>query len=310
MSEDLREQLVKVVGTDGVKQNEPMKFHTTFRVGGTAQFFVTPHTDAQIAALIKLLRETQTPYLVMGNGSNLLVRDGGIRGVVIALGDDFSGITLRPADEEGTVILTAQAGVKLGVVGNTAARRDLTGFEFACGIPGSVGGAIRMNAGAYGGEMSQIVTSAKLLFPDGTMRELSTEELQFSYRTSFVDQNDCIVLSASYRLRAGDPEQIHEKMADLAARRRDKQPLEFPSAGSTFKRPKGYFAGKLIMDAGLKGFKIGGAAVSEKHAGFVINKGRATAADVEAVIGHVQDKVFEEFGVRLEPEVKIVGEKA
>ena len=307
MREDLKGKLVGILGADNVKENESMSSVTTFRVGGPADFLCTPETEEQILALTAFLREAGEPYFVLGSGSNLLVRDGGIRGVVIRLGGEFSRVTVKKTQDGA--LLTAQAGTKLSAVGHEAAAQGLTGLEFACGIPGSVGGAVRMNAGAYGGEMKDILQSARVLMPDGRILACTPEDLQLSYRHSILDENGGLVLSAVFQLREGDPEQIAQRMRELAQKRREKQPLEYPSAGSTFKRPEGYFAGKLIMDAGLKGFTVGGAQVSEKHAGFVINRGGATASDIEELIARVQEKVFSQTGVRLEPEVKIVGER-
>lgn len=308
MNEDLREQLISILGRDQVKEQESMSRYTSFRVGGPADFLCSPDSARQIQQLLAHLERDHHPYLVIGNGSNLLVRDGGIRGVVVHLGSRFARIDARE-EADGTAILKAQAGARLSAVGKAAAERALTGFEFACGIPGTVGGAVRMNAGAYGGEIKDILESAEVLAPDGRIRTCTADDLKLSYRHSILDENGGIVLSASFRLQKGDKEEILRQMSGLAAKRREKQPLEYPSAGSTFKRPEGYFAGKLIMDAGLKGFRVGGAEVSEKHAGFVINRGGATAADIEELIHRVQETVFEKYGVKLEPEVKIVGEK-
>ena len=311
MKEDIRGALDSLLGAENVREHESMSRFTTLRAGGPADFLCTPGSEEQIRALTAFLKSAGIPYLVVGNGSNLLVRDGGIRGVVLQLGSRFAGITAEEAeDAQGDVLLRAQAGAKLSAVGREAQKRGLTGFEFACGIPGSVGGAVRMNAGAYGGEIKDILRCARVLMPDGQVRTCIPEDLQLSYRHSVLDENGGLVLSATFHLTPGDPEQITRRMRELAEKRRARQPLEFPSAGSTFKRPEGYFAGKLIMDAGLKGLTIGGAQVSEKHAGFVINRGGATAADIEALIGEVRKRVFDQTGVLLEPEVKIVGERA
>lgn len=310
MSKDLRGTLIGLLGAENVKEHVSMSSVTTFRAGGPADFLCTPVSEEQIRALAAFLQEAHIPYLVIGNGSNLLVRDGGIRGVVLQLGSRFSAVTAQePEDGRDGAFLTAQAGAKLSAVGHEAQMRALSGFEFACGIPGSVGGAVRMNAGAYGAEIKDILCCARVLMPDGQVKTCSPQDLQLSYRHSALDENGGMVLSATFRLRCGDPEQIRARMAELAEKRRSRQPLEFPSAGSTFKRPEGHFAGKLIMDAGLKGLSVGGAQVSEKHAGFVINRGGATAADIEALIGEVQNRVFALTGVKLEPEVKIVGER-
>ncbi|MGI5989818.1 MAG: UDP-N-acetylmuramate dehydrogenase [Lachnospiraceae bacterium] len=307
MNEDLREQLIRLLGSGHVREQEMMSRYTTFKVGGPADFLCLPVSEEQIVRLIGILKKAGEPYLIIGSGSNLLVRDGGIRGAVIRLGSDFAQIT-EEKEENGSVTLAAQAGAKLSAVGARAADLSLGGFEFACGIPGSVGGAVRMNAGAYGGEIRDVLKSAKILMPDGRVLICTADDLQLTYRHSVLDENGGIVLSAEFCLQKGDEKQIRARMQELADKRREKQPLEYPSAGSTFKRPEGYFAGKLIMDAGLKGFSIGGAQVSEKHAGFVINTGGAKASDIEELIRQVRQRVFEQSGVWLEPEVKIVGD--
>ena len=271
-----------------LRKNEPMSLHTTFRVGGPADVYAEPEDEWELRELMDTCEAAGTPYLLIGHGSNLLIGDGGFRGTVICLGKAFSEITV-----DGEVI-TARAGALLSAVANTALEHGLTGMEFASGIPGSVGGALVMNAGAYGGEIRDIL--------------LSAEGLELGYRTSNITALGRTVLGASFRLKKGDPAEIEAKMKDLNGRRKEKQPLEYPSAGSTFKRPEGYFAGKLIQDAGLKGFSIGGAQVSEKHAGFVINKGNATAKDILDLIKEVQRRVFEDAGVRLETEIRMAGE--
>lgn len=282
--------------------DEPLRNHTTFRVGGKADAFLSVNNEEELKKAIQLCAEKNVPYFILGNGSNLLVSDEGFRGLVIAIGDGMADIMV-----EGTKI-TAQAGALLSTVAQTAAKHFLTGMEFASGIPGSIGGAIVMNAGAYDGEMKMVVESVTLLSEDGEVRTFSCDEMEFGYRTSRIKREKGIVLSVTLSLIEGDMEAIQNKMKDFAARRRDKQPLEYPSAGSTFKRPEGMFAGKLIMDAGLRGYSVGGAQVSEKHCGFVINKGGATATDVYTLIGDVQKKVKEEFGVMLEREVILVGD--
>lgn len=299
--EVLIRELEKVLNTSQIFKDEPLKHHTTFRVGGPAAVLLTPDME-QLPQVLQILAKHQMQVTVIGNGSNLLVGDKGISGVVIEIGKQMSEVTV-----EGESI-TAQAGALLSKVANEACKKGLSGMEFAAGIPGSVGGAMVMNAGAYGGEMKDIVTSVKVLTKEGKILELSCEEMDFSYRHSCIIEKEYLVLEATLQLHLAEPETIIQKMNELKEQRVSKQPLEYPSAGSTFKRPEGYFAGKLIMDAGLADFSIGGAAVSGKHCGFVINKGDATAADVLAVIHHVQKTVKEKFQVELETEVKLLGE--
>jgi len=281
--------------------NEPMRGHTTFRVGGPADVMFFPETAGQVAKAIECAKAENVPVLVIGNGSNLIVRDGGIRGLVIVLGDRFSEISL-----EGSTI-TAQAGVSLAKLAAFAHANSLTGLEFASGIPGTLGGGAAMNAGAYGGQLSDVLIDAQVLI-GGRIVTLTKDGMEMGYRSTRPLREGGIVLSARFALVPGDKTAIGECMKELNARRRDKQPLNFPSAGSTFKRPEGYFAGALIEQAGLKGLTVGGAQVSEKHAGFVINTGSATAADILALIKKVQDAVLDRFGVTLETEVRIVGE--
>ena len=283
-----------------VLENEPLARHTTFRVGGPADVLFLPESAQELQRAMELAREAGEDCLVIGNGSNLLVRDGGVRGLVIKLAGPMSGVSV-----EGTAI-RAQAGASLSQVSRAALQASLTGLEFASGIPGSLGGALAMNAGAYGGELSQVVREAMVLM-DGRVQTLSREELAMGYRTTRVLREGGIVLSAVLDLKEGDASQIAATMDDLNRRRREKQPLSFPSAGSTFKRPEGYFAGALIEQAGLKGYAIGGAQVSEKHAGFLINRGGATASDLLRLIEYVQERVYAQSGVRLETEVRICG---
>ena len=298
----LYEELCGILGEDHVQANEPMKKHTTFRVGGPADWFVTPEDEEQVRELVKLLRKENIPYYVKGNGSNLLVGDKGYRGVIIQLYKQMSRI--RVTDN----VVYAQAGALLSKTAAEALAHELTGLEFASGIPGTLGGAAMMNAGAYGGEMKHVLKNAMVLTKECELRVLPVKQMELGYRTSIFSKNGDIVLSAEIELEPGDPKEIRAYMDDLKERRATKQPLEYPSAGSTFKRPEGYFAGKLIQDAGLCGFQVGGAQVSEKHCGFVINKENATAADVMNLIEQVADKVEALFGVRLEPEVKRIGE--
>ena len=279
---------------------EPMKSHTTFRIGGPADIYVEPDFPS-IIPLIQYLKEQDVPFTMIGNGSNLLVSDKGIEGVVISLGKKSADITI---DGDKMIV---QAGAMLSTVANTAADNGLTGLEFASGIPGTIGGAVYMNAGAYGGEMKDVLESVLVLTEDYKQKVMTPEELELSYRYSSLMENGGYVLSAVIKLQPGDKSEIKAKIDDIRAQRTAKQPLNYPSAGSTFKRPEGYFAGKLIDDAGLRGYSVGGAQVSEKHCGFVINKDKATAADVLKLMNDVDDIVYEMFGVHLTPEVRIIG---
>ena len=278
-----------------------MSKHTTFRIGGKADLFVSAD-EKSLPQILKEAADEKIPVTIIGNGSNLLVGDGGIRGLVIEIGKGMDKIEISDN------IMTVGAGTLLSKAANTAAEHGLSGMEFAAGIPGSVGGAVVMNAGAYGGEMKDIIMDVDVITREGEYRRLTLEELELSYRHSCIIENEYIVVRARLMLQEKDEAQIRLVMEDLKNRRVEKQPLNFPSAGSTFKRPEGYFAGKLIMDAGLRGYSVGGAQVSEKHCGFVVNKGGATASDVVKLMNDVRDKVMEEFGVELEPEVKMIGE--
>ncbi len=303
MSTVFYEEMVKLLPTADIIYQEPMSKHTTFRIGGAADVFIRISEVKQLQILIPELVKRKIPYYVIGKGSNLLVGDGGFRGVVIQLDETFDEIKVNKD------VLTAGAGAGMAKIANVAKQHSLAGFEFAAGIPGSIGGGVIMNAGAYGGELKDVVTGVRVLCRDGNIKEYSNEEMCFGYRISALkNKPEYIVLEVELRLKKGNDEEISAKMQELAGRRKEKQPLEFPSAGSTFKRPEGYFAGKLIGDAGLSGFRIGGAEVSAKHNGFVINTGNATASDVKAVIETVQDKVYQEFQVMLEPEVIFLGD--
>ncbi|MFV9567987.1 UDP-N-acetylmuramate dehydrogenase [Thermoanaerobacter mathranii] len=282
--------------------NEPMKRHTSFKIGGPADVLVVPNNRKELLEVIPLLKQENIPFFILGNGTNLLVSEKGIRGVVIKLS------SLRNVIVEGNRII-AEAGAPLSYIANVALVHELAGFEFASGIPGTLGGAIVMNAGAYGSEMKDVVEKVEVLDGEGNILILSNEEMNFSYRYSIIHEKDWIVLRAWLSLAKGKYEEIKSKMEELNAKRREKQPLEYPSAGSTFKRPPGYYAGKLIEEAGLKGYSIGGAKVSEKHSGFIINTGNATFYDVLNLIEHIQKVVKEKFGVELVPEIKIIGEK-
>ena len=302
MNLDFYNQLIQIVEEKQVLCDEPMSKHTTFRVGGPADYFVMPQSMEEVQKIVAFCKESNMPYYIIGNGSNLLVSDSGYRGVIIQIYKNMSEITV-----EGNQV-KAQAGALLSKIGNIALEASLSGFEFAAGIPGTVGGAVVMNAGAYGGEMKDALVSATVLTQDGEILTLYNEELELGYRTSIIAKKNYVVLEAVYELQPAEKEDIRGKMDELKVQRVTKQPLEYPSAGSTFKRPEGHFAGKLIQDAGLRGFQVGGAQVSEKHCGFVINKENATAADVIELMKQVSDKVMQEFGVCLEPEVKMLGE--
>lgn len=290
--------------------DEPMHKHTTFEIGGPVDFLVMPEDVDQIIQTVKLCLNSEIPFYIMGNGSNLLVSDKGYRGVIIKLGKDFSKITFQeePEGEEKFYIVRAQAGVLLSKLASEIAKNSLTGFEFAAGIPGTLGGAVTMNAGAYDGEIKQSILKALVSDSKGNILELGAEELNLGYRTSVIQEKNYVVLEAEFGFKKGNTDEIIAKINDLNKRRREKQPLEYPSAGSTFKRPAGYYAGKLIMDSGLSGYQVGNAQVSEKHCGFVINKGGATAKEVYTLISDVIDIVNRKFGVVLEPEVKLLGE--
>lgn len=302
MQREFYDRLIDILGAEAVLVDEPMKKHTTFRIGGPADYYVLPKTIEEVKKVTALCKEAEIPYYVLGNGSNLLVSDRGYRGVIIHLYRNMNRIEV-----EGTTI-RAQVGALLSQIAGEALRHSLTGFEFASGIPGTLGGAIVMNAGAYGGEMKDVLQEVTALSQDGEVRVLSREELDLGYRTSVIGKEGYIALEAVIALKEGDMEEIRAVMEDLKERRTTKQPLEYPSAGSTFKRPEGYFAGKLIQDTGLRGFSVGGAQISEKHCGFVINKNHATAEDVVTLMREVSDRVEAKFGVPLEPEVKKLGD--
>ena len=282
--------------------HEPMNQHTTFRVGGEAECFITIQQEEELVKLIPYLNQIEQDYFILGNGSNLLVGDKGYRGIVLK----FDG-PMEQIRTDGTRI-TAKAGAPLAKVAAAAKENGLTGLEFAAGIPGTIGGGVVMNAGAYDGEMKQVVETVRVIDREGEITTLDNDTMEFGYRTSIIKNRPYIVLEVVLRLAEGDPEQIGAKMEELAQQRRNKQPLEYASAGSTFKRPEGYYAGKLIMEAGMRGYRIGGAQVSNKHCGFIINTGRATAADIKEVIEEVQERVKERFHVSLEPEVVFLGD--
>ena len=303
MEGDILGSIREVLSPQQIFFEEPMKKHTTFRVGGAADVLVKPTSISEVEAVIQWCEAQAVPFYIIGNGSNLLVGDEGIRGVVIQLGSDFSEIQVG---EDNTIWV--QAGCMLSKVANVALQHGLTGMEFASGIPGTIGGAVMMNAGAYGGEMKDIIECVTLLSPEGEVLILPQDQMEFGYRESIVSKKNYIVLEVKLSLKQGDASDISARMKELNDARKEKQPLEFPSAGSTFKRPEGYFAGKLIMDAGLAGYKVGDAQVSEKHCGFVINRGNATAKEIVTLMNDVISRVDEKFHVVLEPEVRRIGE--
>ncbi|MGI6756250.1 MAG: UDP-N-acetylmuramate dehydrogenase [Atopobiaceae bacterium] len=294
-------KLVLALGQQQVLTDEPMSAHTTFKIGGPADLYVVPRSTEDMQTCLELVKEAAAPYFVLGLGSDLLVSDAGFRGVIIAAGDG-----LKFCEHHGNV-LECGAGVSLKEATDKALELGLGGFEFACGIPGSVGGACFMNAGAYGGTIQDVLKSVLVITPTGELTELGVDELALGYRTSRIKTDGLVVVRASFELTPHDSREIKARMDDLTRQREEKQPLEYGSAGSTFKRPEGHFAGKLITDAGLKGYRVGDAQVSLKHAGFVVNLNHATAADVHAVIEHVQAEVKRQFGVDLEPEVRFLG---
>ena len=297
----LYKTLCEINGAENVLACEPMKKHTTFRIGGPARFFCLPGKAQQLADTIAACERARMPWYILGNGSNVLVSDAGWDGVVIQLFHNLEAIRV-----EGC-LMELEAGALLVKAAHRAAKEGLTGLEFASGIPGTVGGALVMNAGAYGGEMKDVIREAGVMRKDGEILRLSQEELKLGYRTSIIAREGYVVLSALLELKKGDPAEIEARMQELKKARTAKQPLEYASAGSTFKRPEGHFAGKLIMDAGLRGYRVGAAQVSEKHCGFVINRGGATAEDVMTLVRHVQAEVRRQFGVELEMEIKTLG---
>lgn len=298
------EELKSILGSDCVLENEPMKNHTSFKVGGPADILVTPNKEEDIIQAVSVLKKYNIPYVVMGNGSNLIVKDRGIRGAVIKISDKMSEVTIK--DD----IVISQAGILLSRLANCILEKELTGFEFASGIPGTLGGAVYMNAGAYDGCMSDIISETKYLdCESGQINVLSGIEHKFAYRSSiFQDMNNTVILSVKMKLKHGNAIDIRNRMKELTKRRKEKQPLEYPSAGSTFKRPPENYAARLIEECGLKGMTRGGAMVSEKHAGFIINIGNATADDILSLIDEIKNVVYAKTGILLCEEVKILGE--
>jgi UDP-N-acetylmuramate dehydrogenase len=319
VNELIREALNEELTHSRILFDEPMRHHTSFRIGGPADVLVMPGSVEDLRRALQLARRYELPLTITGNGSNLLVRDGGLRGMVVKLGECFNRITVEgraggsqrdpgPVPGAERVMIVAQSGVLLADISRAAAAQTLTGLEFAIGIPGTLGGAVIMNAGAYGGEMKDVITRVTALDLEGGIHEMTPEELQFGYRRSVLQQLPWIVAEVEMQLQPGEGEQIEAKMADLTFQRESKQPLSFPSAGSVFKRPPGKYVGPMVEELGLKGFTIGDAQVSEKHAGFIINRGNATASDVLALIQHVRERVQATYDVWLETEVRIIGE--
>lgn len=313
---DFYAELLNIVGKDSVLREEPLRLHTTLRIGGPADFLVKPESEDVLAAVLQCCKKYKVPHFILGNGSNLLVSDAGYRGVVIKLWKSEEAVSVLNdssvmTEHTGTTVRTVvriAAGTMLSRAAMAIANLGLKGFAFAAGIPGTLGGAVVMNAGAYGGEIKDCIVSARVMDSNGKITEVSKDELKLGYRTSVIQGTDFIVLDATFAFEQGNKETILSEIEELNQRRRDKQPLEYPSAGSTFKRPEGYFAGKLIMDAGLAGYRVGDAEISTKHCGFAINRGNATAAEFYRLMQDVTAKVREEFGVTLEPEVRLLGE--
>lgn len=293
-------KLQAVMAIENIKENEPMKDHTSFKVGGPADLFLMPQTRKELQQVLEICKEAEKPLYIMGNGSNLIVRDKGYRGIII------NTKALNQVEIIGTTLI-AEPGISLKDLANIALKENLTGLEFASGIPGSLGGAVTMNAGAYDGEMKGVIQSITVITEDGSLKTIPAEKCHFGYRSSILQQHHWILVGVELGLKHGDYQAIEAKMLNLNTQRQTKQPLEYPSAGSTFRRPEGYYAGKLVQDAGFKGYAIGGAQVSEKHSGFVINKGGATAADILNLIGAIQSAVKEKFDVDLKTEVIVIG---
>ena len=302
---EIVKKLIDINGEQCVSESEAMSRHTTFRIGGPARVFVSPDNIDKIINTIELLKKEEQEYFILGNGSNLLVADEGYNGIVVST-ENLKELNIEKEDGDMTYIY-AQSGVMLSRAAVLASESSLTGFEFAGGIPGSIGGAVSMNAGAYGGEIKDVIVSADVLMEDGSVVKMTNKELELSYRNSIIQKKNLVVLSAEFALKKGKKEEILAKMKDFSTRRRDKQPLEYASAGSTFKRPEGYFAGKLVDDAGLRGYRVGNVMVSEKHCGFVVNVGGGTCEEAKAVITHVREEVEKKFGVILEMEVRKLG---
>ncbi|MBK5244777.1 MAG: UDP-N-acetylmuramate dehydrogenase [Eubacteriaceae bacterium] len=299
--EELIKKLNAVMASENIRRNEPMKNYTSFKVGGPVDILLMPQTKQEVAEALSICRDTDISLYIMGNGSNLLVQDGGVRGIILQTK------ALKHVEIDGETLM-AEPGITLKDLADIALEEKLTGLEFASGIPGTLGGAVTMNAGAYDGEMKNIVASIEVIDENGNLKTIPVEACDFGYRTSVMQKYGWLLIGINLNLRKGDYNEIKNKMMDFNARRQEKQPLEYPSAGSTFRRPEGYYAGKLVQDAGFRGYCIGGAQVSEKHSGFVINKGDATAADILELIATIQAGVKEKFGVELATEVIVIGE--
>lgn len=293
-------ELKAVMAVENIKENEPMKNHTSFKVGGPADLFLMPQSREELQAVLEICKQSEKPLYIMGNGSNLIVRDKGYSGIII------NTKALNQVETVGETLI-AEPGISLKDLANVALEQKLTGLEFASGIPGSLGGAVTMNAGAYDGEMKGIIKNITVITEDGSLKTIPADQCNFGYRSSVLQQHDWVLISVELVLKNGVYQEIEAKMLDLNTQRQSKQPLEYPSAGSTFRRPAGYYAGKLVQDAGFQGYSIGGAQVSEKHSGFVINKGGATAADILNLIGAIQAGVKEKFDVDLKTEVIVIG---
>ena len=303
-TEEALKRIKEIMPEDRVLRDEPMSAHTSFRIGGPAAAFVVTENEGELSAVLGILAETGAEHLLVGNGSNILVADEGYPGVIVRLAGDFENIS---QDEDDPCLVRVGAARLMSSTSAFLTGKGLAGFEFASGIPGSIGGAVFMDAGAYGGEMKDVVESVRVMNADGTgLRTLSNDEMEFSYRHSIAEDSGMVILWTLLRLAKDDPEAIAARVSELSAKRNSKQPVNYPSAGSTFKRPAGGYAAALIEESGLKGYRVGGAEVSEKHAGFVINTGGATAEDVLAVMRHVREKVFEDSGIMLEPEVRLI----
>ena len=300
----IKQKTEYIVDRAFVRENEPMAEHTSFKAGGRADLFVEPQSEEQLRKVLQLYNKENVNYMVIGNGSNVLVRDGGYRGVIVRIGDAFTSVK-----REGNTIICG-SGALMSAAARFAASEGLAGLEFASGIPGSIGGAVFMNAGAYGGEIVQVLSSAKIISKDGNREfNMTADELQMGYRHSVLHETGDVAIEAVFELQPADISEIKANIADFTERRNSKQPVNYPSAGSFFKRPEGYFAGKLIQDAGFKGLSVGGAQVSELHSGFIIHKGNAAASDILQLMEIVQAGVYDKFGVKLEPEVRIIGEE-
>ncbi|MBQ1394097.1 MAG: UDP-N-acetylmuramate dehydrogenase [Lachnospiraceae bacterium] len=306
MYENLKKEVEEIIKEDQILCAESLAKHTTFRIGGPADLFLQPQNEKEITKLVRFCREKEVPFYIMGNGSNILASDKGYTGIILHIGKNMSSVKFTEKDKD-TVLVTAEAGIMLIKLAREAANQSLTGLEFAGGIPGTLGGAITMNAGAYGGEIKDCIVWAKVVTKEGNVMVLNREELALGYRSSIIQKEGWIVTEAQFALTRGNKTEIVKTMDELQKKRKEKQPLEYSSAGSTFKSPEGFFAGKLIEDAGLRGYRVGDIMVSDKHCGFVVNVGKGTAEEVHMLMEHVEQTVYEKFGVTLEPEVRFLG---